>query len=135
MPAGYSGTPLAKKLGLKAGQKVHLVNAPSYYFDLFDEVPEMEIITDLGETVDFIHLFSKQEKELKASFPRLKERLAMNGLIWVSWPKKAAKVATDVTEAIVRKTGLDNGLVDVKICAVDPTWSGLKFVYRTKDRS
>lgn len=59
----------------------------------------------------------------------------MNGLIWVSWPKKAAKVATDVTEALVRKTGLDNGLVDVKICAVDPTWSGLKFVYRTKDRS
>ena len=134
MPAGYSGTPLVKKLGLKAGQKVHLVNAPSYYFDLFEDMPAIEIIAGHSETVDFIHLFSKQEKELSACFPQLKARLAMDGLIWVSWPKKAAKVTTDVTEALVRKTGLENGLVDVKICAVDKVWSGLKFVYRTKDR-
>ena len=134
MPAGYSGTPLTKKLGIKSGLRLYLVNPPNHYFDLFEELPDVEVITGDNETVDFVHFFSKKEKELKEVFPRLKERLAMNGLIWVSWPKKAAKVPTDITEAAVRKTGLDNGLVDVKICAVDKVWSGLKFVYRTKDR-
>ncbi len=134
MPAGYSGTPLAKKLGIKEGHRVYLVNAPDYYFNLFDDLPQINFVSDEKETVDFIHFFSKQREELEKLFPVLKERLTKNGLMWISWPKKASKVPTDLGDGIVRTTGLSNGLVDVKVCAVDEVWSGLKFVYRTKDR-
>ena len=134
MPAGYSGTPLAKKLGIKEGYKVCIVNAPDYYFDLFDDLPEINLVSEKERDIDFVHFFCKESAVLIDAFPRLKSLIAMDGLLWVSWPKKASKVATDVDEALVRNTGLDNGLVDVKVCAVDEIWSGHKFVYRKKDR-
>lgn len=134
MAAGYSGTPLAKKLGIKEDFKVLLVDQPDYYPTLFDDLPE--IITDLDndEEVDFIHLFTLKLNDLEANFDRSKARLAKNGTMWVSWPKKASKIDTDLDGNIVREYGLSHGLVDVKVCAVDETWSGLKFMYRVKDR-
>jgi len=136
MPSGYSGTPLTKKLGIKEGFKILPVNAPDYYFDLLEDLPEDLVVLEQKnkEKADFIHLFAKESKFLLQEFPRLKEHLEINGMIWVSWQKKASKVPTDVDENLVRSTGLKNGLVDIKICAVDEIWSGLKFVYRVKDR-
>ncbi len=91
-------------------------------------------IVELNGPVDYIHLFTKSKDELQTQFPILKAALAQNGLLWISWPKKASKVTTDLNENIVREIGLQNGLVDIKVCAVDEIWSGLKFVYRLKDR-
>ena len=85
-------------------------------------------------TLDFALIFARSEAELRKAFPRLRDRLETNGMLWVAWPKKAAKVETDLTESVVREYGLGAGLVDVKICAVDETWSGLKFVRRLRDR-
>ena len=133
MAEGYSGTPLAKKLGIREGFKMLIVNIPDHYYQLFEDLPENVSEVKYGKA-DFIHFFTKESKELKTKFPQLKKRMEMNSMIWVSWPKKASKVPTTVDEALVRKTGLDIGLVDIKICAVDETWSGLKFVYRLKDR-
>ncbi|MTI40409.1 DUF3052 domain-containing protein [Fulvivirga lutimaris] len=134
MSAGYSGTPLAKKLGIKAGFKVLLMNEPEYYPTLFDDLPE--IITDFNnaDEVDFIHLFALKLKDFEMHFDQCKSRLVKNGTMWVSWPKKASKIETDLDGNVVREYGLNHGLVDVKVCAVDETWSGLKFMYRLKDR-
>ena len=135
MPAGYSGTPLAKKLGIKPGFRILLEDEPEYYFNLFDDLPEITLIEDdSSEEIDFIHFFVKEIAALEARFDVLKGRLQKNGMMWISWPKKASKVPTTVDDAIVRATGLQKGLVDVKVCAVDEVWSGLKFVYRVKDR-
>ena len=135
MPAGYSGTPLAKKLGIKPGFRILLEDQPAYYFNLFDDLPEITLIEDdSSEEIDFIHFFVKEIAVLEARFDVLKGRLQKNGMMWISWPKKASKVPTTVDDAIVRATGLQKGLVDVKVCAVDEVWSGLKFVYRVKDR-
>ena len=135
MPAGYSGTPLAKKLGIKPGFRILLEDEPEYYFNLFDDLPEITLIEDdSSEEIDFIHFFVKEVAVLEARFDVLKGRLQKNGMMWISWPKKASKVPTTVDDAIVRTTGLKKGLVDVKVCAVDEVWSGLKFVYRVKDR-
>lgn len=135
MPAGYSGTPLARKLGIKSGFKLLIVNAPDYYYSLFDDLPADIIKVSEGEKeVDFIHFFVKEQSELERRFEDLKSYLQINGMIWVSWPKKASKVLTDVDDGVVRKNGLDHGLVDIKVCAVDDVWSGLKFVYRKEDR-
>ena len=135
MPAGYSGTPLAKKLGIKPGFKLLLVNPPDYYYSLFDDMPpEVEEVDDRTQDVNFIHYFVKERSQLENDFGKLKSRMDINGMIWISWPKKASKVPTDVDDSVVRKTGLDNGLVDIKVCAVDQIWSGLKFVYRKEDR-
>ncbi len=133
MPAGYSGTPLAKKLGIKEGYKIHLEDEPDYYFNLFDDLPD---VTKAGpnDEVDFIHFFVKEAEVLERKFNDLKKRLTKDGMMWISWPKKASKVPTTVDDGLVRKTGLAKGLVDVKVCAVDEVWSGLKFVYRLKDR-
>jgi len=135
MPAGYSGTPLAKKLGIKQGFKVLTVNAPDYYYDLFEDLPEDIVNASEDEQgINFIHFFTKEKAELESRFSALKSLLDINGMIWVSWPKKASKVATDVNDSVVRNNGLQHGLVDVKVCAVDKVWSGLKFVYCKEDR-
>jgi hypothetical protein len=132
---GYSNTPLAKKLGIKKGFVIRLINQPDYYFDLFDVFPEeVEIVDELEMPKDFIHLFIKQASELKAIISELGEELKPNGMIWVSWPKKSSKVTTDITEDIIRNLALGNGLVDIKVCAVDEIWSGLKLVIPVKNR-
>ncbi len=134
MSVGYSGTPLAKKLGIKDGYTILLVNEPKHYLDLFIDFPEVEEAQPDSQEIDFIHLFTLDFGTLKEHFNTSKERLAKNGTLWVSWPKKASKITTDLDGNIVRNYGLENGLVDVKVCAVDETWSGLKFMYRVKDR-
>src|ERR1700743_2540482 len=102
-PAGYSGTPLAKKLGLKAGFDIKLVNAPEYYFNLFTDLPDnLDVSNNPNAKKDFIHFFTKSSEEYTRELPGLKEQLKPNGCIWASWPKKASKVATDVTEDIIR---------------------------------
>lgn len=134
MSAGYSSTPLAKKLGFKPGFKILIVNGPDYYYDLFNELPDVREADINENNIDLIHLFSKDAVFLKKQFPLLQKKLDKNGVFWVSWPKKASKVPTSVDEAVVRHIGLTNGLVDTKICAVDNIWSGLKFVFRKEDR-
>ena len=135
MTAGYSGTPLVRKLGIKPGMTLCLLNAPENYNATLGDLPPGVILADsLTWPLDFIHFFSKARRELEAEFPRLKAALAYDGSLWISWPKQAAKVPTDLDENIVRETGLANGLVDVKVAAIDSVWSGLKFVYRLEDR-
>lgn len=136
MPAGYSKTPLVKKLGIKAGNTILLLNAPSHFFDLLGELPAEVTIADEKSDglVPFIHLFAKNAAVLHEYFPIAKERLEKGGMLWVSWIKKSSKLETDISESDVRRLGLEIGLVDIKICAVDEDWSGLKFMYRKKDR-
>ena len=133
--AGYSQTPLAKKLGIKQGYRIKLVNAPAYYSELFTDMPDQVIIDNDGkQKKNFIHFFTKGLDELANSLPQLKKEIVPDGIIWVSWPKKSSAVQTDVSENIIRDIGLKNGLVDIKVCAVDETWSALKFVIPVKDR-
>jgi hypothetical protein len=133
--AGYSKTPLVKKLGLKPGFRLILLNAPQNYRQTLGDLPENVIVADtLAGPLDFIHFFTTSREALAAEFPRLKQALAPTGMLWISWPKRSAKVETDLTEDIIRAIGLENGLVDVKVAAVNEVWSGLKFVYRLKDR-
>ena len=133
--AGYSKRSLVEKLGIKGGQKVYIGNAPPGYARTLGRVPDKAmLVKSLSALCDFIHFFTREKAELEAEFPRLKKHLAPAGVLWVSWPKGAAKVPTDVNENIAREIGLKNGLVDVKVCAVDDVWSGLKFVFRLKDR-
>jgi len=130
---GYSGTQLAKKLGIKKGFKISLFNQPEYYFELFTDFPaNVKVINN--SKVDFIHYFVKVAKQLQKDITKLKNGIEQNGMIWISWPKKSSKVETDITEDVVRMIALTNGLVDIKVCAVDETWSGLKLVIPVKDR-
>jgi len=132
--AGYSGTPLAKKLGIKEGFKISVYNQPEYYFNLFTDFPvDVKLINNKSK-VDFVHYFVKEEKQLQKDISKLKDQIEQNGMIWISWPKKSSKVETDITEDVVRNIALKNGLVDIKVCAVDETWSGLKLVIPVKDR-
>jgi hypothetical protein len=131
--AGYSGTPLPKKLGIKDGFRVALVEMPAdVRAELKDTLAACKVVP--GGSLDFAILFVKTQAELKQKFSRLAKQLAPTGMLWVSWPKKSSGVVTDVNENDVRKVGLDAGLVDVKVCAVNDVWSGLKFVIRVKDR-
>jgi hypothetical protein len=132
MTAGYSGTPLPKKLGLKNGARLAWLNAPPG-IGPFDGV---ETKTSLRGTrpFDVIVLFCDRASELRRRFAPAAARLATNGGLWIAWPKKSSGVETDIGEALVRATGLDHGLVDNKICAIDETWSGLRFVVRLRDR-
>ena len=130
---GYSGTPLVKKLGIKEDARLHFASAPKNFRSLLGPLPKTKAVAD-GDTLDFAILFVKSRKELAKQFPVLRDRLESNGMLWVSWPKRASGVTTDLTEGIVRDYGLGAGLVDVKVCAIDDTWSGLKFVRRLKDR-
>ncbi len=133
--AGYSGTPLTKKLGIKPGFTIKLVQQPAHYFELFQNWPEeVEILEDDTTPKDFIHFFTQQKEELDQLLPLLRSEIKSNGMIWISWPKKASKVPTDVTEDTIRAAAFANKLVDVKVCAVDKVWSGLKLVIRKKDR-
>ena len=135
MPAGYSGTPLAKKLGIKPGMRVVALGAPADYPALLDPIPEGATVNDeLEVDASFVHFFTTERAVLEAELPRLEDALAPDGILWISWPKKAARIDTDLDGNVVRQLGLDAGLVDVKVCAVDATWSGLRFVYRLKDR-
>ena len=134
-PAGYSGTPLGKKLGIKPGFNIMLVNAPEHYFSLFTDLPADLIINDgASAPKDLIHFFTKQKDEYLNLLPELKQQIKPNGIIWVSWPKKASKVVTDITEDVIRNFALQSGLVDIKVCAVDEVWSGLKLVIPVADR-
>ena len=134
--AGYSGTPLVKKLGIKDGFKIRLVNEPEYYFELLGKLPgTVEIVIDKNTKKSFIHYFTKKAKDLQKDMPTLKEEIFADGMIWISWPKKASKVATDITEDVVRNFALDNDLVDIKVCAIDEVWSGLKLVIPVEKRN
>jgi hypothetical protein len=134
-PAGYSGTPLWKKLGIRAGATVHTVQAPANYPDLLPGLPaDVTLTVEAEPPLAFVHLFVTARAELAARLPGLRAGLAPTGTIWVSWPKKAAKVTTDVTEDVIRAVALPLGLVDVKVCAVDARWSGLKLVIRVANR-
>ncbi len=133
---GYSGTPLAKKLGIKEGFKIRLVDQPDYYFDLFTDLPEtLNILKDKKTKKNLIHYFTKSAADLRKDIVALRNEIEPNGMIWISWPKKASKIATDITEDTIRELALPNGLVDIKVCAVDEVWSGLKLVIPVKDRS
>jgi hypothetical protein len=129
-PAGYSRRSLADKLGIKAGMRAAVLNPPESYPSLEGVAP-----VDLSAgALDFIHLFTNSRAELETAFPKLKAALVANGMVWISWYKKSAKLPTDLDENIIRELGLAAGLVDVKVAAVDEVWSGLKFVIRLKDR-
>jgi len=130
---GYSGTPLVKKLGIKPETRIQFVSAPNDFAALIGPIPDGARVQRDG-TLDFAIVFVKQLDELMKQFPVLRDRLETNGMLWVAWPKRTSGVATDLNEGIVRDYGLRAGLVDVKICAIDDTWSGLKFVRRLKDR-
>ncbi len=133
--AGYSKRSLVNKLGIKAGHNLFFLNPPENYHQTLGPLPESTtVVADLHGPIDFIQFFTTQQAELKRRFPELKRALAQNGMLWISWPKGSAKVPTDLNENIVREIGLKHGLVDIKVCAVDEVWSGLKFVYRIKDR-
>jgi len=133
--AGYSGTPLPKKLGIKEQFRVTFVGLPAdVKAELRDALVECSVVNDERGPLDFAMVFVKTQAELKTEFVRLTQRLAPSGMLWISWPKKTSGVATDMNENDVRRIGLDAGLVDVKVCAVSEVWSGLKFVRRVKDR-
>jgi hypothetical protein len=131
-----SKTPLVKKLGIKIGDNIALINEPDHYDALIDDWPVgVSISRDLGEpSFDFIHYFCKSAAKLEADLPGLKAHLAKTGKLWVSWPKQAPSAKTDLSDSVVRELGLANRLVDTKVAAIDETWSGLKFVYRSNNR-
>src|ERR1700742_3455951 len=132
---GYSGTPLAKKLGIKNGFHISLINAPEYYLRLFTDLPaELYFENEEVKNIDLIHFFTKSRDEYETLLPVLKSHIKPNGIIWISWQKKVSKVLTDITEDIIRNFALQPGLVDIKVCAVDDIWSGLKMVIPVKDR-
>jgi len=132
-PAGYSGTPLPSKLGLKSGMKFIALNAPRDLDMLLAGAPNLECLARVAP-FECALAFVTTERALAAHFAKLAPKLVDAGMIWIAWPKKASGVATELTEDIVRRAGLTAGLVDVKVCAIDLTWSGLKFVRRLRDR-
>jgi hypothetical protein len=135
MPAGYSGTPLAKKLGIKAGFRVFVENAPENYLQWLEPLPDgVRFLDKVEDDLDMIHLFTDEANELAAKLKRHTRKLKSNGMFWVSWPKKASKRPTNITEDTIRELALPLGLVDVKVCAVDEIWSGLKLVIRVENR-
>ncbi len=135
--AGYSGTPLARKLGFKQGFCAGFVNPPKGFQKELDALPDdvQIIVGRLPKQLDLIILFTDSQRSLKKEFKSLARKLSQNGMLWIAWPKKTSGVATDLSDNTVRQIGLDCGLVDVKVCAVNEIWSGLKFVYRLKDRT
>lgn len=134
--AGYSKRSLADKLGIKPLQTITFINHPRGYEKKIRPLPSGVTIGLLDEgQFDFIQIFTQKKQELQTLFPILKNHIKTSGMLWVSWPKITSKVKTDLQENIIREIGLQNGLVDVKVIAVDEVWSGLKFVYRLKDRT
>ena len=134
--AGYSGTPLAQKLSIKAGQKVVTIGAPAGYRKLLSPLPvEVSFTRETKTGATFIHLFVSDRKTLERELKRLRKLIADNGILWVSWPKKSSGVKTDITEDVIREVCLPLGFVDIKVCAVDETWSGLKLMIRRENRA
>jgi hypothetical protein len=132
--AGYSGTPLVKKLGIKENSQIAFVNAPAGFVNQLDLPKGVKINARASKPFDFIQLFARSRRDLETRFPLQAAKLTPTGMLWISWPKKSSGVVTDLNENIVRDIGLANGLVDVKVCAVDDVWSALKFVFRLQDR-
>jgi hypothetical protein len=133
--AGYSGTPLAQKLGIKAGQRVATIGAPKGYRKLLAPLPERVSFTaEIAANAPFVHFFVKERQILEKELKRLRRLLADAGVLWISWPKKSSGVVTDITEDVIREVCLPLGFVDVKVCAVDETWSGLKLMIRRENR-
>jgi Protein of unknown function (DUF3052) len=139
MPAakspGYSGTPLAKKLGITEDSILLLIDAPAKYRELFDGFPSGVTMARAASTkTTVVHLFATERKELASQLTRLRKQLGPSASIWVSWPKKTAKVPTNITEDTIRDVALPMGFVDIKVCAVSEVWSGLKLVVRKELR-
>jgi hypothetical protein len=133
--AGYSGTPLPQKLGIKPGMTVVIINAPTNYRRLLGTIPEGVTFSDrLKSDSNFVHVFIQKRSELEKRSSDLREKIADTGTVWVSWPKRSSGVPTDVTEDVVRAVALPLGFVDVKVCAIDQTWSGLKLMVRRTNR-
>jgi len=133
--AGYSKRSLADKLGIKPGFRVSILKAPAGYSKILGPLSAgVQVLAGPKLPMDFIHLFTKSRLEYEKKIIPLKKTLAQNGMLWISWPKAASKVPTDMNEHVVRDFALKNGMVDVKVCAVDETWSGLKLVIPVKDR-
>jgi hypothetical protein len=129
MSAGYSGTPLEKKLGIKPGHRVLLLNAPEDF-----QLQDVPVVTRATGFADVILSFHTERKELEKRLPKLRTHMEQHAGLWIAWPKKASKRPTDITEDVVREIGLGHKLVDNKVCAIDETWSGLRLVIRVKDR-
>jgi hypothetical protein len=130
--AGYSGTPLVDKLGVRTGQRVALLAAPA---DLvLDLPPEVSVVTRLAGHCDVVLFFTKERRRLDRRLDGIGHAIAPDGAAWIAWPKRASKVATDMTDNVVREVALPRGLVDVKVCAIDETWTGLKLVWRKELR-
>jgi hypothetical protein len=133
--AGYSGTPLAKKLGIREGDRVALLGAPDGFdADLAPLPAGVQLLRRLAADLDVALLFVTERRELERRFPAVARSITPAGGFWVAWPKRAAKVPTDLTEDVLREVGLPQGLVDNKVCAVNEIWSGLRFVWRKQNR-
>ena len=133
--AGYSGTPLVSKLGIRPNERVVAINPPPHYAKLLAGLPEGVVVSPrVTAGASFIHLFISRRIDLEKRLSALRSKIADTGTLWVSWPKKSSGVATDVTEDTIRKVALPLGYVDVKVCAVDETWSGLKLMIRRENR-
>ena len=133
--AGYSKTPLPQKLGIKPGLTIVTINAPTNYRRLLGTIPESVTFSDrLKPASGFVHVFIRKRSELANRLPVLREKVMDTGTVWVSWPKRSSGVSTDVTEDVVRAVALPLGFVDVKVCAIDETWSGLKLMVRRRNR-
>jgi len=132
--AGYSGTPLAKKLGIKEGFNVRFVNAPAELDKELDLPANVTVNSRARRPIDLVLLFVTSERELERTFSSYAAKITPSGMLWISWPKKTSGVASDLSDNVVRELGLAKGLVDVKVCAINEVWSGLKFVVRLKDR-
>jgi hypothetical protein len=133
--AGYSGTPLPQKLGIKPGLTVVTINAPAQYRRLLGKIPKDVAFSDrLKPGSNFVHLFTSRRSELQRKMSILRDKISDNGTVWISWPKQSSGISTDVTEDVVREIALPLGFVDIKVCAVDEIWSGLKLMIRKENR-
>ena len=133
--AGYFGTPLPQKLGIKPGLMVVTINAPANYRRLLGQLPDhVNFSNRVTANSMFVHLFTSKRNELQRRLSILRNKLSDNGAVWVSWPKKSSGISTDVTEDVIREIALPLGFVDIKVCAVDETWSGLKLMIRRENR-
>ena len=136
MNKNNSTTPLYKKLGITSDSEIMVLNQPKSYIDFFSDFPSNVIINEAenSQQIGFIHIFVRTVKELESFYKIAKTNLKKNGFLWISWPKKASNLETELDKFMVMKYGLDNGLVDTKVTSIDEDWSGHKFVYRLKDR-
>lgn len=135
MPSGYSGKSLVDKLGIKAGFRIAILNAPETFGKTLGPLPPgVRELRATASRLDYVHLFSTSSLNLRKKLPPLRRIIAEDGMVWVSWPKTSSRLTSDLNENVVRSIGLASGMVDVKVCAIDEDWSGLKFVIRLKDR-